>query len=376
VLQNRRALDARFLISVPGFQWQTRRVANSNPKIRVAVLGVGSLGQNHARLYAELAKVPQCGIEFAGIFDINADTARKVAAKYNAHVFNSITEAAESADALNIVTPTGTHFELAKQLLAQGRHVLVEKPMTDDTAQAAELVQLAQQKNCVLQVGHVERFNPVFKYLETAAPEPRFIECHRLSPYPARSTDIGAVLDLMIHDLDVVLAFVKSPVTNVDAVGISVLSKSEDIANARLRFANGCVANLTASRVSPEQMRKIRVFSGGTTPPSYISLDYRAQEGFIYRIAREDEQETPLLKKVLAAKLGVGKDSTIVSQFAGKKVVREPVPIAKDEPLKLELQSFVECVREKQTPVVSGESAKRALDLAFEITHQIQNQKL
>jgi len=351
-------------------------VANSNPKIRVAVLGVGSLGQNHARLYAELAKVPQCGIEFAGIFDINADTARKVAAKYNAHVFNSITEAAESADALNIVTPTGTHFELAKQLLAQGRHVLVEKPMTDDTAQAAELVQLAQQKNCVLQVGHVERFNPVFKYLETAAPEPRFIECHRLSPYPARSTDIGAVLDLMIHDLDVVLAFVKSPVTNVDAVGISVLSKSEDIANARLRFANGCVANLTASRVSPEQMRKIRVFSGGTTPPSYISLDYRAQEGFIYRIAREDEQETPLLKKVLAAKLGVGKDSTIVSQFAGKKVVREPVPIAKDEPLKLELQSFVECVREKQTPVVSGESAKRALDLAFEITHQIQNQKL
>ena len=151
--------------------------------------------------------------------------------------------------------------------------------MTDDTAQAAELVQLAQQKNCVLQVGHVERFNPVFKYLETAAPEPRFIECHRLSPYPARSTDIGVVLDLMIHDLDVVLAFVKSPVTSVDAVGIPVLSKSEDIANARLRFANGCVANLTASRVSPEWMRKIRVFSGPTNP-CYISLDYRAQEGF------------------------------------------------------------------------------------------------
>jgi predicted dehydrogenase len=163
--------------------------------------------------------------------------------------------------------------------------------MTDDTAQAAELVQLAQQKNCVLQVGHVERFNPVFKYLETAAPEPRFIECHRLSPYPARSTDIGVVLDLMIHDLDVVLAFVKSPVTSVDAVGIPVLSKSEDIANARLRFANGCVANLTASRVSPERMRKIRVFSGPTNP-CYISLDYRAQEGFIYRIARDGEEES------------------------------------------------------------------------------------
>jgi len=349
-------------------------VATSNPKIRVAVLGVGSLGQHHARLYAELAKVPQCGIEFAGVYDTNAETARKIAAKHNARVFNSVAEAANASDAVNIVTPTTTHFELARQLLAQGKHVLLEKPMTDDTAQAAELVQLAQQKNCILQVGHVERFNPVFKYLESAAPEPRFIECHRLSPYPARSTDIGVVLDLMIHDLDVVLAFVKSPMTSVDAVGIPVLSKSEDIANARLRFANGCVANLTASRVSPERMRKIRVFSGGKTTPSYISLDYRAQEGFIYRIAREDERETPLLKKVLAAKLGVGKDSNIVSQFAGKKIVREPVPIAKDEPLKLELQHFVNCVREKQTPMVSGESAKRALDLAFEITRQIQSQ--
>jgi predicted dehydrogenase len=344
--------------------------------VRVAVLGVGSLGQNHARLYAELAKVPERGIEFAGIYDANPDTARKIAAKHGTKIFNSIAEAAAACDALNIVTPTSTHFDIAKPLLAQGKHLLVEKPMTDDTAQAADLVQLAQQKNCVLQVGHVERFNPVFNFLQTAAPEPRFIECHRLSPYPARSTDIGVVLDLMIHDLDVVLAFVKSPVASVDAVGIPVLSKSEDIANARLRFTNGCVANLTASRVSPERMRKIRVFSGGTTTPSYVSLDYRAQEGFIYRIAREGEQETPLLKKVLAAKLGVGKDSTIVSQFAGKKIVREPVPIAKDEPLKLELQHFVDCVREKQTPKVSGESAKRALDLAFEITRQIQAQKI
>ncbi len=338
-------------------------------KVRVAVLGVGSLGQNHARLYAELARTGQ--VEFAGIFDTNADTARKIAAKYQAHEFHSVAEAAANADALNIVTPTNTHFELAKQLLAQGKHVLVEKPMTDNTAQAAELVQLAQQNNCVLQVGHVERFNPIFKYLETAAPEPRFIECHRLSPYPARSTDIGVVLDLMIHDLDVVLAFVKSPVTSVDAVGIPVLSKSEDIANARLRFANGCVANLTVSRVSPERMRKIRVFSGPTNP-CYISLDYRAQEGFLYRVAREDEWVSSKLRKLLAL---AGSNVTVVSEFAGKKVVREPVPIAKDEPLKLELQSFVNCVREKQTPVVSGESAKHALDLAFEITRQVQQSK-
>jgi len=341
----------------------------SNNKIKVAVLGVGSLGKEHARIYAELSAAGQ--VELVGIFDTQADTARKIAAKYNARIFNSVAEAAADADALNIVTPTTTHFELAKLLLLQGKHVLVEKPMTDNTAQAAQLVQLAQRENCVLQVGHVERFNPVFKYLETAAPEPRFIETHRLSPYPARSTDIGVVLDLMIHDLDVVLAFVKSPVTNVDAVGIPVLSKSEDIANARLRFANGCVANLTASRVSPERMRKIRVFSGGTTP-SYISLDYRAQEGFIYRIARDGEEESSILKKVLAAKLGMGKDSTIISEFAGKRIVREPVPITKDEPLKLELEHFVNCVREKQTPIVSGESAKLALDLAFEITRQVQ----
>jgi predicted dehydrogenase len=341
-------------------------------KVKVAVLGVGSLGKEHTRIYAELAAAGL--VEFVGIFDANADTARKIAVKYNARIFMSVAEAASNADALNVVTPTVTHFELAKTLLSQGKHVLVEKPMTDNSAQAAELIQIAQQKNCVLQVGHVERFNPVFTFLQTVATEPRFIETHRLSPYPARSTDIGVVLDLMIHDLDVVLAFVKSPVTSVDAVGIPVLSKSEDIANARLRFANGCVANLTASRVSPERMRKIRVFSGPANP-CYISLDYRAQEGFIYRIAREGEQESSMLKKVLAAKLGVGKDSTIVSEFAGKKIVREPVPIAKDEPLKLELQSFVNCIREKQTPMVSGESAKRALDLAFEITRQVQQSK-
>lgn len=340
-------------------------------RIRVAVLGTGSLGKEHARIYSELHAAGT--IEFSGVFDSNAETARRIAAKHNARVFTSVDEAAAFSDALNIVTPTTTHFDLAKQLLNLGKHVLVEKPMTDNTTQAAELVELAQSKNCVLQVGHVERFNPVFKYLESVATHPRFIETHRLSPYPARSTDIGVVLDLMIHDLDVVLAFVKSPVTSVDAVGIPVLSKSEDIANARLRFANGCVANLTVSRVSPERMRKIRVFSGGDIA-SYISLDYRAQEGFIYRIARDGEEESSILKKVLAAKLGMGKDSAIVSEFGGKRIVREPVPITKEEPLKLELQHFVKCVQEKLTPMVSGASAKQALDLAFEITRQVQSQ--
>jgi predicted dehydrogenase len=357
--------NARERFAAPGRFWHTPAMAI----VKVAVLGTGSLGQHHARIYSELHAAGQ--VELTGIFDVSADTARKVAEKHRLKVFSSIAEAAAASDALNIATPTITHFEIAKSLLAQGKHVLVEKPMTANSAQAAELCELAQRKNCVLQVGHVERFNPVFQFLEKVATEPKFIECHRLSPFPARSTDIGVVLDLMIHDLDIVLAFVKLPVVSVEGVGIPVLSKSADIANARLRFANGCIANLTVSRISPERMRKIRVFSGPANP-CYISLDYRVQEGFIYRIARDGEEETPFIKKLLAAKLGVGKNSSIVSEFAGKRVVREPVPIAKDEPLKLELQSFIACVQASQTPVVSGESAKRALDLAFEITRQVE----
>jgi predicted dehydrogenase len=337
---------------------------NAGQKVRVAVFGTGSLGKEHARVYAELGTSGL--LDFAGVYDISSGAAAKIAEKYDVTAFQSVSDATAAIDAASIVTPTNTHFELARTLLLAGKHVLVEKPMTDNAPQAAELVRLAREGKRVLQVGHVERFNPVFNYLETAAKNPRFIETHRLSPYPARSTDIGVVLDLMIHDLDVVLAFVKSAVTSIDAVGIPVLSQTEDIANARLRFANGCVANLTASRVSPERMRKIRVFSSGN-PTSYISLDYKAQEGFIYRIAADGEVESSLLKKLLRAK-----DSTIVSEFAGKRIVREPVPIAKEEPLKLELEHFTECIRESQIPRVTGESAKQALDLAFEITDRIQ----
>jgi predicted dehydrogenase len=333
-------------------------------KVRVSVIGTGSLGKEHARIYAELSAAGT--MELVGLYDTSAELAGKLAEKYKVKAFGSIAEAAQSSDAVSIVTPTTTHYELTMRMLEQGKHVLVEKPMTDNAAEAADLVRVARERGCILQVGHVERFNPVFKYLETVATHPKFIETHRLSPYPARSTDVGVVLDLMIHDLDIVLAFVKSPVTSVDAVGIPVLSKSEDIANARLRFANGCVANLTVSRVSPERMRKIRVFSGGPMT-SYISLDYRAQEGYIYRIAKEGEQESSLLKKLLHAK-----DTTIVSQFAGRKIVREPVPIAKEEPLKLELGHFVECIRARRTPVVSGESARKALELALEITDQVK----
>jgi len=333
--------------------------------VRVAVIGTGSLGKEHARIYAGMAA--DGAVDFAGVFDVNTEAARTYAAKYKVRAFTSMEEAAEHSDALNIVTPTTTHFEIARPLLERGKHLLIEKPMTDNAAEAAELVRLAQANHSFMQVGHVERFNPVFTYLENFIVSPRFIESHRLSPFPARSTDVGVVLDLMIHDLDIVLAFVKSPVVSVDAVGIPVLSQSEDIANARLKFANGCIANLTVSRVSTERLRKIRVFSGGPMT-SYISLDYRAQEGFIYRLAQDGESESSLLKKLLH-----GKDSTIVSQFAGRKIVREPVPILKEEPLKLELEHFVSCVRERQQPLVDGASAMRALDLAFEITRQIES---
>ena len=332
--------------------------------VKVAVLGVGGLGQHHARIYAEMEQAGD--VEFVGLYDPNLERAREIAEKNGVRALESMEAALEQADGVRIVTPTVTHHELASKFLKAGCHVLVEKPITDEADQAAELVQLAQENDRVLQVGHVERFNPVFDYLQSVAKEPRFIETHRLSPYPARSMDIGVVLDLMIHDLDIVLAFVDSPVKEVDGVGVPVLSASEDIANARLKFENGCVANLTVSRVSPERMRKIRVFSGGETT-SYVSLDYQKQEGYIYRIAADGAEESSLWQKLLHAK-----DSAIVSEFGGKKVVREPVPIAKDEPLKLELQHFVECVRERQTPKVSGEAGRQALEVALEITRQIQ----
>jgi predicted dehydrogenase len=338
--------------------------SNSGSKLRVAVVGVGALGRAHARIYAELAASGL--VEFTGVYDVAPQTAAEVARAHRVRAFGSLQEAAEASDALSVVTPTSTHFEVARTLLLQRKHLLVEKPMTDNATQAAALVELAQQQGCVLQVGHVERFNPVFQYLQTVATEPRFIETHRLSPFTARSTDIGVVLDLMIHDLDVVLAFVRAPVTHIDAVGIPVLSHTEDIANARLRFANGCVANLTVSRVSADRLRKIRVFSG-PTHPAYISLDYRAQTGFIYRLARDGEEQGSMLGKLFR-----GRDAVVISQFGDKRIVREPVPIRREEPLKLELEHFVECVQARRTPLVSGESAKQALDLALEITRQIQ----
>jgi predicted dehydrogenase len=335
--------------------------------LKVGVVGVGHLGSQHARLYSELAQRSDDQCRFVGIFDTDDAKTHAMTEKHGVATFTSFDEMTDSVDAVSVATPTETHFAVARQFLERGKHVLIEKPITDNLREAEELVSLARQNRCVLQVGHVERFNPVLRYLGEVLTEAAFIEVHRLSPYPGRSLDIGVVLDLMIHDLDIVLAFVKSPLVHIDAVGIPVLSESEDIANARLKFANGCVANITASRVSPERMRKIRVFGRTRNGAAYISLDYMKQEGQIYRMASDDARESGFLKKLLA-----GKDATIISEFAGKKIVREPVPIEHDEPLKLELQHFIDSIRLHRDPLVTGEAGKQALEVAMEITEKVR----
>ena len=300
-------------------------------KLRVGVVGVGHIGSNHARLYAEIPFA-----QFTAVYDLDLGRGNAIGKKFGAVTAKSLDEFIKMVDAASVATPTNTHYEVGLSLLERGKHLLIEKPITDNTAQATELVELAARKGLILQVGHVERFNPVLSALEKHLTHPRFIEAHRLSPYPERSTDIGVVLDLMIHDLEIILHFVRSPVKSIDAVGVPVLSRGEDIANARLRFENGCVANVTSSRISPEQMRKIRVFQ----EDAYLSLDYQNQSGEIYR-------------------------------RAGGRITRDRVEIEREEPLKRQLTSFIECASSGREPRVSGFQATVALELAVEITKRI-----
>jgi predicted dehydrogenase len=301
-------------------------------KLRIGIAGLGSIGKNHARILAEL---PDC--DLTAVFDTNADTAREIADQYGVRAVASLEEFADAIDAATIATPTPTHFAIAERLLLAGKHLLVEKPITETTGDARKLVELSQQTGRILQVGHVERFNPVMSKLEELLTQPRFIEAHRLSPYPNRSIEIGVVLDLMIHDLEIILHLVRSPVKSIDAVGVAVLSRGEDIATVRLHFQNGCVANVTASRISTEKLRKIRIFQR----EGYVSLDYQNQTGESHRLV-------------------------------GGQIVREEVEIEKDEPLKCELAAFVECARQGKQPKVSGFEGAAALELAVEITRRIE----
>jgi len=299
--------------------------------LRVGVVGVGHIGSNHARIYSELPNA-----DLVAILDIDSMRAAEIGGKYGSRVAASLNEFAGMVDAASIATPTSAHFSIACDLLAQGKHLLIEKPITEKTSDARDLAEIAAEKRLVLQVGHVERFNPVLSALEQRLTHPRFIEAHRLSPYPNRSTEIGVVLDLMIHDLEIILHLVNSTVENIDAVGVPVLSRGEDIANARLRFASGCIANITSSRISPERMRKIRVFQ----EDAYLSLDYQGQSGEIYR-------------------------------RVNGQIAREPVAIEKEEPLRQQLTSFVDCALTGGEPRVSGSHAAAALELAVEITRRI-----
>jgi len=298
---------------------------------RVAVIGVGHLGRQHARLYAEFP-----GVELAGIVDIVESRAKDIASLYNTAGFTDYRDLFGKVDAVSLAIPTTEHARVGVDLLGQGVDVLVEKPIASTSEEARALIDAAMRNRRILQVGHVERFNPVVALATELATTPQFFEVHRLAAFSPRSLDIDVVLDLMIHDIDVVLSLVRAPVREVRAVGIPVLSEKPDIANARVEFEDGCVANFTASRVSLEKTRKLRFFQ----PHDYISLDYASQTGMMVSLRMGCVTERKL----------------------------EPPP---REPLRVELAGFIKCVEKRGTPAVSGEEGLRALDLAMRINGAI-----
>ena len=300
-------------------------------KPRVAVIGVGYLGSIHARIYKELSACSLVAV-------CDTDPAKLNLASKSLRVpgISNYEELFDKVDAVSIATPTNTHYEVASDFLMHNVHTLVEKPFTKNLEEADSLIKLARENDLILQVGHIERFNSAFGATLQLINNPKFIECHRLSSFPNRSLDIGVVLDVMIHDIDIILGLVPSKIKKIESVGINVLTQFDDIANARITFENGCVANLTASRVSDEVMRKIRIFQKDT----YISLDYKNAAACIYK-----------------------KD--------GEKITKQNLPIEKEQPLQKELAAFVNCVINHTQPLVSGPVARDALAVALQIENQI-----
>ena len=302
---------------------------------RIAVIGTGHLGSIHAKIYKEL---PSCRL--IGICDVQEEKLRTIATSLNVEGYADYRDLFDKADAVSIATPTKSHYKIAAEFLQHGIHALVEKPFTMNLKEADSLISIARRKDLILQVGHIERFNSAFSATKKIIKEPKFIECHRLSPFPNRSLDVGAVLDIMIHDIDIVLGLVRSKIKRIESIGINVLTPFEDIANTRITFKNGCVANLTASRVSDEIMRKIRIFQEST----YISLDYKEARACVYR-------------------------------KEGSKITKEDLPIEKEQPLQKELASFIECVTAHKEPLVSGPVAREAVAVALAIQKQIWRKK-
>ena len=304
-------------------------------RVRVAVVGVGALGQHHARL---LAAMPEA--ELVGVVDTRPGRAQEIAAKYGGEAYTDLREVVPLVDAVTIAVPTGTHRVAAEPFLEQGIATLVEKPLAASLTDADALIALADRRGAILAAGHTERFNPAVMAALPLVHEPRFVEVHRLGVFPERSLDIDVVFDLMIHDLDLLLCAVPADVVAVDAIGVHVLTPRTDIANARLKFASGCTANLTASRISKDRVRKARFFQHD----SYVSIDYAAQEVEVYRLVRGP----------------------------GRPVIEGgPLGVTREEPLLGELRDFITAVRQRRDPLVTGRAGRAALALATRIAEEM-----
>jgi len=315
--------------------------------VRIGVVGAGALGYHHVRLLRDVAGAP-----LVGFFDTRPERARQVSEELGAPAFDSVEALIDGCDALTVAVPTPAHYVVAKAALERGRHLLIEKPLATTLAEADELLAIAARTGALVQTGHVERFNRAVRAALPYVEAPRFIDSDRLAPFNPRGSDVAVVLDLMIHDIDLVLTLVGSHVADVAAVGVPVLTPFVDIANARVAFASGAVANITSSRVSRERMRKVRIFQQS----GYLSLDLAAGDGEFYRL-RGDVDLAALAKAPLA-----------LEAF----VERIPLDAPEGEPLRLEFESFVAAIRGEQPVVVSGEAGREALAVALQIVREIE----
>lgn len=335
---------------------------SSDGPLAVGVIGCGRMGLLHARVYSQMPQV-----RLVGLFDADRDVANAAMEKHGGEVFESVEAMAERVQAVTIATPTQFHASIAEPLLRRGVHCLIEKPLAKDVDEAQQICAWAKEHNAVVQVGHIERFNPIVRSMSKLAVEPRFIEVIRISPLTFRSIDVGVVLDIMIHDIDIVLKLARSKVARVDAVGVSVIGGPEDICNARLTFENGCVANLTASRLALKTERRLRVFS----PDAYVSLDYQKKYGIV---ARKTKNLAAIRDAVAKARSGEIED---MSQLNFAELVNvEELQIDDTEPLRAELDSFVEAIRRGTPSEVPAEDGLAAVECATRIVEAIQHQKL
>ncbi len=321
-------------------------------KIRVGVAGTGHLGNLHTKMFAQIPTV-----ELVGVYDVDKEKAVRIAAEHGTEVFSDYEQLLAQIQAVSIATTTVSHYDVARLALEKGVHAFIEKPITETIDQAKALVDLADARKLALQVGHIERFNPAILALEQYKLRPLFIESHRLAQFNPRGSDVAVVLDLMIHDIDLILSLVRSPVTRIDANGVAVVSGSEDIANARLQFENGCVANVTASRISQNKMRKMRLFQND----AYISIDFSQGLSEVFRLVDEDD---PRAKPTMM----LGK----IDQGERKRVIVYEQPEVKEvNALKYELELFVKSIVEGTQPPVSGRDGLQALEVAQEIMRSI-----